>query len=129
MKNKPLIIISGEPYGVFIEIFLKTIKKKKLKKPLILICSKKLFEKQMKRLNYKFKINEVKIDDINMHTENSPEYCEFSNITIPSIYIESPVESKKLSFIISHLSTNIFGISNIKKTRNLLETILSILGV
>ena len=28
MKNKPLIIISGEPYSVFIEIFLKTIKKK-----------------------------------------------------------------------------------------------------
>ena len=71
MKNKPLIIISGEPYGVFIEIFLKTIKKKKLKKPLILICSKKLFEKQMKRLNYKFKINEVKIDDINKLKNNS----------------------------------------------------------
>ena len=43
MKNKPLIIISGEPYSVFIEIFLKTIKKKLKKKPLILICSKITF--------------------------------------------------------------------------------------
>jgi len=43
MKNKPLIIISGEPYSIFIEIFLKTIKKKKIKKTFNFNLFKKTF--------------------------------------------------------------------------------------
>ena len=39
MKNNPILIIAGEPYSVFIEIFLKTIEKKKFKQKLILIVS------------------------------------------------------------------------------------------
>ena len=57
MKNKPLIIVSGEPYSVFLEIFLKAFKKNIYKKPIILIVSKILFIKQMKKLNFRFKIN------------------------------------------------------------------------
>jgi len=57
VKNKPLIIVSGEPYSVFLEIFLKAFKKNIYKKPIILIVSKILFIKQMKKLNFRFKIN------------------------------------------------------------------------
>ena len=45
MKNKPIVLIAGEPYSIFFEIFLKSLKKIKIKKldnPIILIGSKKL---------------------------------------------------------------------------------------
>ena len=31
MNNKPIIIIAGEPYSVFLEIFFKTLKSKEIK--------------------------------------------------------------------------------------------------
>ena len=34
MSFKPIIIVSGEPYGIFNEIFLKVIKKYSFKKPI-----------------------------------------------------------------------------------------------
>ena len=57
MNIKPIIILAGEPYSIFIEIFLKSLKFKKFKKPIILICSNKLLINQMNALGYKFKIN------------------------------------------------------------------------
>tara|TARA_B100000965_G_scaffold232272_1_gene194464 strand:+ start:2284 stop:3270 length:987 start_codon:yes stop_codon:yes gene_type:complete len=68
MKNNNIIIIAGEPYSVFFEIFFKTFKKQKIqnvKNPIILIASKKILFKQMIRLNYNFKINEIFFNDIN----------------------------------------------------------------
>ena len=47
MKNKPLIIVSGEPYSIFSEIFFKIFKSsyyKKYKRPIILIGSKNIIE-------------------------------------------------------------------------------------
>ena len=44
-KNS-ILIISGEPNSV-LEIFLKTLKRTKIKKPLILIASHKLIKLQM----------------------------------------------------------------------------------
>ena len=68
MKNKYILIIAGEPYSIFSEIFFKTLKKKQIqnmKNPIILIGSKEILFKQMIRLNYKFKIKEVFFKDIN----------------------------------------------------------------
>ena len=41
MNIKPIIIISGEPYGVFNEIFFKVKKKTLFKQPIILMALKK----------------------------------------------------------------------------------------
>ena len=57
MKNKPIIIINGEPNSIFLEIFFKSIKYKKFKSPLILISSLKILKLQMKKFKYKTKIN------------------------------------------------------------------------
>ena len=57
MNCKPIIIVAGEPYSIFLEIFFKAKRKYRFKKPIILIVSKELLIKQMKRLNYNFKIN------------------------------------------------------------------------
>ncbi len=51
-----ILVLAGEPNGVFLEIFFKSIKKTKIKNPLILIGSHKLVQLQMKKLNFKKKI-------------------------------------------------------------------------
>ena len=55
MKFKPIIIIAGEPNSIFSEIFLKVVRKKKYRSPVILICSKKIFLKQAKVLKKNIK--------------------------------------------------------------------------
>ena len=57
MNIKPIIVVAGEPYSIFSEIFFKSLKEHKVKKPIILIASNDLFIAQMKTLNFKFKIN------------------------------------------------------------------------
>jgi type VI secretion system protein ImpG len=67
----------------------------------------------------------LQIGEICLETENSPEYCTFSNIVIPSTYIESPIENKNLSFLISHISTNILGIKDINILKDILKFYIS----
>ncbi len=63
MKNKPIIILSGDPESIFFEIFFKSIKNNKFKSPLILISSFKLLKFQM-RINKYYK--PIKLIDINL---------------------------------------------------------------
>ena len=70
MNCKPIIIVAGEPNSVFLEIFFKSLKFKKYKSPLIIVCSKKLLQEQMKKLKFNYKINIVdknitKLDALN----------------------------------------------------------------
>ena len=70
MSCKPIIIVAGEPNSVFLEIFFKSLKFKKYKSPLIIVCSKKLLQEQMKKLKFNYKINIVdknfaKLDTLN----------------------------------------------------------------
>ena len=67
MNNKPLLIVAGEPFSIFSEIFLKSIKNKIYKKPIILIISKNLFIQQMKQLNFKVKINIINKENFNLN--------------------------------------------------------------
>ena len=62
--NKKIVIVAGEPYSVFFELLFKSLKLNKIKKPFILICSKKLLISQMKKLNYNFKINIINKNDM-----------------------------------------------------------------
>ena len=57
MNNKPIIIVAGEPNSVFLEIFFKCKKKINIKKPIVLIASKKLLLLQMKKLGFDFEVN------------------------------------------------------------------------
>ena len=56
MNFSPILIVSGEPNSVFIELFFKVFSNNKIKSPMILISSKKLLNLQMKKLGYKNKI-------------------------------------------------------------------------
>ena len=59
MNSNPIIIVAGEPYSVFSEIFFKTLIKIKLKKKIVLIGSKKLFKSHMKYFGYNFKFRSI----------------------------------------------------------------------
>ena len=53
MNYKPIIIVAGEPNSIFLEIFFKALKYKKYKSPMILICSLKILNLQMKKFKIK----------------------------------------------------------------------------
>ena len=75
MSFNPIIIVTGEPNSIFLEIFFKIIKNYKINSPIILISSKKLLDLQMKELNIKKKIklldrcnfNNQKLDNDNIN--------------------------------------------------------------
>ena len=56
MNFNPILIVSGEPNSVFLELFFKVLNNNKIKSPIILISSKKLLNLQMKKLGFKNKI-------------------------------------------------------------------------
>ena len=53
MKNKPILIVAGEPKSIFFEILFKSFKKNKFKNPIILIASLKLVKFEMKKFRFK----------------------------------------------------------------------------
>jgi len=53
MHRKPIIIVPGQPKSIFFEIFFKSLNIKKIKSPLILVCSVNLFNLNAK----KYKLN------------------------------------------------------------------------
>ena len=64
MNYSPILIVSGEPNSVFLELFFKVLNKDKIKSPIILISSKKLLTLQMKKLKFKKKIKLLQISKL-----------------------------------------------------------------
>ena len=71
MNYNPILIFSGEPNSIFLEIFFKTLKLKKIKSPIILISSKNLLNHQMKKLNFKKKIKLLEEKNLNKYSLNN----------------------------------------------------------
>ena len=87
MKNKPILIVAGETYSIFFEIFFKSIKKNKFKSPIVLICSKEILMSQMKKLNFNKKIK--------LLNQKNLKKIKIDNKTINIINIESQKSNKK----------------------------------
>ena len=71
MKNKPVVIVCGDPESTFNEILIKTLKSKAFRNskfPIIIICSEKLFQNELKKL--KTKINFQKFENKNNLRKN-----------------------------------------------------------
>ena len=71
MKRKPILLVSGEPNSIFLEIYFKILKFKKIRSPLILISSEKLLKLQMKKLNFKKKIKIIKSSNLDKYNLNN----------------------------------------------------------
>ena len=98
MKNKPIIIVNGEPNSVFIEILLKILKYKKFKSPIILISSLKLLKKNFKKINFKKKISIIDMKDIkNKKFKNN--YFYLINVKLDTNHNYNKISSKSRLFI------------------------------
>ena len=63
MKDKPIIIIAGEPYSIFSEILIKSLKKYSVKKPIIIIGSFNLIKNQINKLGYNFRPKKINFNN------------------------------------------------------------------
>ena len=106
MNFNPILIVSGEPNSIFLEIFFKTQKKYKAINPIILISSKKLLVMQMQKLKFKkkiklldpsrlkkYKLNNKTINLINVEYDQIHAFEKITNIS--NKFIEN---SFKLAF-------------------------------
>ncbi len=71
--SSPIIIVPGDPKSVFLEIFIKTLKKIKIYNPIILVVSKELLKNEMKNLNYRKKI--IPLDKKNINSNKLKNNC------------------------------------------------------
>ena len=67
MNYSPILIVSGEPNSVFIELFFKVFNNNKIKSPMILISSKRLLNLQMKKLGFKNKIRLINASKLKLY--------------------------------------------------------------
>ncbi len=105
MNKKPIIIVNGEPYSVFLEILFKSIKKYKSKKPIILIGSKKLISQQMKKFKFNSKLNLIDQNKIDFKKINNKR-INIINVDLPSNYRFLKISKSSKNYI-----TNCFNIS------------------
>ncbi len=109
MNFRPILIIPGETKSIFFEIFFKSLKLKKFNSGLILICSKKKLDKEIKIFNFKkniellnkFKINpknikKNKIYLIDVKNCNSKNYI-FNSFDIAFKLIKSGFTNKLIN--------------------------------
>ena len=71
MNSNIILIVGGEPNSIFSEIYFKTLKLKKIKKPIVLISSEKLIKKQMRKLKFKKKIKLLNWQDLEKNKLNN----------------------------------------------------------
>ena len=64
MNSSPILIVPGEKKSIFFEIFFKSIKSKKITSPLILVCSKKILDKEIKKNKFNIKIELINLAQI-----------------------------------------------------------------
>ena len=117
-KYKPIIIVAGEPESTFLEIYIKALKYKNFKSPLVLICSLSLLKKEINRFKFKKKIkilepqnldnfklnnNNINLVDINFNNKkNKTNYIsnsfslafELINKKFTNKFINGPINKK-----------------------------------
>ena len=91
INYKPILVVAGEPNSIFIEILIKSLIKEKFKSPIILICSKKLFTLQMKKLNLTCPFEIINSDNLN------PLKLNFNKINIIDINYSTTKAFQKIS--------------------------------
>ena len=89
MNSKPILIVPGEPKSIFFEILFKSLKLNKIKSPLIIICNKKILYKEIKKFNFREKIEDFdqKVIDKNKIKNKKIYLINISNDN-PKIYIK-----------------------------------------
>tara|TARA_Y100000768_G_C23961299_1_gene675521 strand:- start:867 stop:1832 length:966 start_codon:yes stop_codon:yes gene_type:complete len=98
MNYKPILIVTGEPNSVFLEIFFKSLKKIKIKSPLILITSEKLIKLQMAKLNFKKKIRLINKENLKIQKLDN-KYINIINVNYNASKAFEKISSKSNNYI------------------------------
>ena len=119
MSTKIILIVSGEPNSIFLEIFFKVLKNKKIKNPIILISSENLLKLQMKKLKFKKNINLINSKDIK-HQKLNNKSINLISINYNSVNAFEKISNKSNSFIQASFKKafEILKKNNIKKFIN-----------
>ena len=96
--NKSIIIVAGEPNSIFLEIYFKSIKKIKLKRPLILIASHRLVKLQMSKLKYNKKIRILDIKNI-FESKLDNKKINLVNVNYNTTHAFEAISSKSNKYI------------------------------
>ena len=119
MSIKPIIIVPGEIKSIFFEIFFKSLKIKRYKSPLILICNYSHLNSQKKKFNFKKKFELTNIKSLkNKKLSNKIIYVIDVKMNNSSKYIKKcfEISFNLLKNNLSHKLIN--GPINKKKTLN-----------
>ena len=115
MKNKPIIIINGEPNSIFLEIFFKALRYKKFRSPIILISSLKILKLQMKKFKFKNNINLIEYKDFKKNIIDNKS-INLINVKYKQKKIFEKISNKSNSFIKNSFDIALYilkeGISN-----------------
>ena len=105
MNYKPIIIVAGEPNSIFLEIFFKALKYKKYKSPIILICSLKILNLQMKSFKINKKINILEISKLKSYNLDNRA------INLIDVNFDQEKAFKKISNISNQYIQNCFKVA------------------
>ena len=98
MKSNHILVVSGEPKSIFLEIFFKALKYKKYKSPIILICNKNFLISHIKKINFKKKIKVLELNQLNKYKLNN-NYINLIDVKLKKNNINQYVnESFELAF-------------------------------
>ena len=119
MDKEPIIIVSGEPNSVFLEIFFKSLKLNTYKSPLVIIVSKKLLQEQMKKLGFAFKINDInkKINDFSKLNNNKINLIDV-DYNFKKCFEKITSKSNKYINETFEIALNIIRLNNLSKFIN-----------
>ena len=119
MNSKAILIVSGEPNSIFLEIFFKICATKKINNPLILISSENLLKLQMKKLGFKKPIRLIKSKDIDKLKLNNKS-INLINVDYNNFKTFKKISNKSNIFIQKSFNTafDILKHNNIKKFIN-----------
>ena len=115
MSYKPILVVAGEPKSVFFEIFFKAVKAKKFKSPIVLIASREIIKKEIKKYNYKKNITEI--SNINLKLKKNSLY--FINVSFP--YVKSLNKDIKSRVYINKCFKEAFKILKSKVTNKFIN--------
>ena len=89
MNSKPILIVPGEPKSIFFEILFKSLKLNKIESPLIIICNRKILYKEIKKFNFREKIEDFDQNIIDKKKiKNKKIYLINISDDNPKIYIK-----------------------------------------
>ncbi len=119
MNFNPILIVSGEPNSIFLELFFKVINQNIIKSPIILISSKKLINLQMKKLGFKYKIRLLSVSKLKFYKLDN-KYINLIDIKYNPDKAFEKISSKSNKFIQNsfELAFKIIKKNNISKFIN-----------